>query len=187
MVKYYTLENFAGNAGFLLLFSFFFLVWLPFVLWSTKSLAFYPHIENSMARAGLRRLRDSFCYEDAISDAIYQQNNALCFPLISGCDLKWNWIHHWHSHVQSNFSHWEEKDPFQKQARYLEWGELMIADASGGGGGYTWGPLVSPVLSQKARLLRLHIRLWMPLAAIIKQSTSVVKWLCVEQNPKAYE
>ena len=37
-------------------------------------------------------------------------------------------------------------DPFQKQARYyLEWGELMIADASGGGGGgYTWGPLGSP-------------------------------------------
>ena len=30
------------------------------------------------------------CYEDAICDAIYQQNNALCFPLISGCDLKWN-------------------------------------------------------------------------------------------------
>ena len=79
-------------------------------------------------------------------------------------------------------------DPFQKQARYLEWGELMIADASGGGGGgYTWGPLGSPVLSQKARLLRLHTRLWMPLAAIIKQSTSVVKWLCVEQNPKAYQ
>ena len=34
--------------------------------------------------------REVLHYEDAICDAIYQQNNALCFPLISGCDLKWN-------------------------------------------------------------------------------------------------
>ena len=143
-----------------------------------KTLRFYPHRKVD-GTCGFTTFTRSSLAMKMLSVTPFTNKTMLCLSTqISGCDLQWNWIHHWHSgERKSNFSQ-GSFSKVESSSIFRVRGELMIADAGGGGGGYTWGPLPSPVLSQKARLLRLHTRLWMPLAAIIKQSTSVVKWLC---------
>ena len=116
LVKYFELEKLremrafvqdlkCGLGPFLLLFSIATSCVVSKVQTEVGQKTFLPSYRKLDGTCGFTTFtREVLHYEDAICDAIYQQNNALCFPLISGCDLKWNWIHHWHSHGEQFFA-----------------------------------------------------------------------------------